>query len=180
MKTYIKRSRGGLDLLIDTPNGEPQVLASLSEMADADCWFVIDIRLLEHPLVHAYSGSALAEDFCARLMPESQAENDFYLSKLKDVVIDVDGAILWCTYQNMWKGSQSVDGYTPPSRTKPAIYMTYAEGLQILNEIREFWESYDGQISDAKIPNPNRQPREMQLRMKWYRHERSLGPDLEP
>lgn len=180
MKTFIKRSRGGLDLLIDTPDGERQVLASLSEMADADCWFVIDIRLLEQPVVHAYSGSGLGEDFCARLKPESQAEADFYLSKLKDVVIDDDGAILWCTYQNMWKGSQSVDGYTPPSRTKPAIYMTYAEGLQILNEIRAYWESYDGQIRDAKIPNANRQPRETRLRTMWYLHERGLGVSFEP
>lgn len=170
MKTRIERRKGSVSLLVERnePGAPIEVLACLQQMADSSNWFVIDIRLLQRPIAHEFSGSAAAEDFCAHVSPESEAERDFYQSKLKEYKEDCDGRLLWCTYRNMWRGEHGVDGYTPPSVVEPLVYMSFKDGLKIMQEIRSYWESYEGAISSAKIENPYRQPREGELVREWW------------
>lgn len=169
MKTKVKRSKREIQILVDRGDDSPdEVLASLNEMADADCWFVIDIRLRDRPEAHEYSGSAMADDFCANITPRCPDERRFYLSKLREYKELEDGTIIWCTFGNMWRGDQSVDGYTPPSALKPPLYMTFQKGLEAIHEIRSFWEAYDGLIKDAAIENPHRQLSESDLRHQWF------------
>ncbi|WP_342366696.1 hypothetical protein ACOK4R_34650 (plasmid) [Pseudomonas fluorescens] len=183
MRTRTIRRKGQVSLVIDRedPSAPREVLASLQQMADSSNWFVIDIRLLQRPVAHEFSGSAAAEDFCAHLTPESAEERDFYVKKLDDYLEQQDGTLLWCTYRNMWRGEQGIDGYIPPSIVLPHVYMTFKNGLKLMKDIQDYWESFEGKIADAKVENPYRQPREGELTREWWM-EKNLrkGQGLEP
>lgn len=170
MKTRVLRRKGCVTLIADrgVSDAPHEVLACLQQMADSSNWFIVDIRLLERPVAHEFSGSPAAEDFCANIKPESEAERAFHISRLKEYVEQSDGSLMWCTYRNLWRGEQGIDDYIPPSIVKPSIYMPFKTGLKNLQGIRDYWEAYSGLISDAKIENLHRQPREGDLMRAWW------------
>ncbi len=164
MKTKLIRDKRRVQLVLAEPNPEilydKGVVAGMTEDEGTGCWIIADIRLGQHLIANPYAGSISGEDFVSTYKPESSTEREFYLSRLKEVDEREDGTLLWCSYSGIVRGSQSVGGYTPATwmNFTPHVYHSYREGLEVLKEIRAFWDNYIGTIADAKIDNPHYQP----------------------
>lgn len=174
VKTKIVRDGGRIALLVDHGgNGDPKVLAALTNMHDSACWYLVDIRLRSRPTANEYSGSGRAEDFLAEFIAESDEELAIAKGMLREFEERDGGRLLWCTYRGMVIGGQSVDGYTPVSSEsfyKP-LYHSEERGLELLEGIQAFWEQYDGKIEDAAIANIHAQPSESEVLHAVIRHQ---------
>ena len=174
VKTKLVRDSKRIALVVDHgEEGDPQVLAALTNMHDSACWYLIDIRLRSRPVANEYSGSGRAEDFLAEFVSETPEELAIAKGMLRDFEERDGGRLLWCTYRGMVVGALSVDGYTPVSSEsfyKP-LYHSEEKGLQLLEGIRAFWEQYDGKIEDAAIDNIHAQPTESDVLHTVIRHQ---------
>jgi hypothetical protein len=164
MKTKLLRDKGWVQLVLTEPNPEvlydKGVVSGMTEDEGTGCWIIADIRLGRYMTANPYAGSISAEDFVSMHKPASGDERELYLSRLREVDEREDGTLLWCSYNGIVRGSQSVSGYTPSRWMDftPNVYHSYREGLAIMKEIRAFWNNYIGRIKDAKIDNPYYQP----------------------
>jgi hypothetical protein len=176
MKTRLSHERGRISLIIDHGDRtkEKAVLAQMSHMEGTGCWSITDIRLSRQCTAHKYSCSEIAEDFHAHIIPESVEEAAFIKSRLREYHELENGTIVWCTFRNIVRGESSVKGYTPPTSTgfHPPVYHSRADGLAYLKALQVFWEGHEGPTEDAKVENPDNQPRESILMMEMWAHQR--------
>lgn len=163
-------------LVVDQPaeqGATPQVLAALTNMHDSACWYLVDIRLRKHPAANEFSGSGRAEDFQAHYRPETEAQRALIKAMVREYKELEDGTVIWCTYLGLVAGEKSVDGYTPVNREKfhPPLYHSEERGLELLQDLRAFWERFEGRIEDSAIENPRGQPSESEVMHAVIRHQ---------
>jgi hypothetical protein len=138
-------------------------LARMELFEGTGCWRLSDMRL-KRQIVHLskYSSSIGAEHYHATFKPKNHKEGDLARSVLREFVTDPDGTISWCTFDGIVRGHPSVNGYTPPTYADfdQAGWFSRKEGLERMNEIKAFWDGYEGDPMATVIHNPNLQPTE--------------------
>lgn len=168
METRIKhgKKRDHIELVIDDgakDGSEKTVLAAMTLFEGTGCWVLMDVRLSKNKTPGPCACGLRGDAVHATYEPESEEEAEFVKSLLKECQEDDDGAIHWCTYDGIVRGSLEVNGYTPSFGSKPQIFMKRSDALEKLNEIKAFWDAYEGDPKLAKIDNPYRQPSEMHV-----------------
>ena len=151
-KRYITVAYDGGDA-----DGGPFILASMTLHEGTGCWQVVDIRLSEHRKPSPYSGGLQADVLSANYKPENEAERELVKSMLREYIEQDDGAIVWCTYDGIVKGHDSVNGYRPVGAS-PAGYFSYQEALKLMCDIHLFWDGFTGDPATVRLDNPHRQP----------------------
>jgi hypothetical protein len=177
MKTKICKRRGYIALVLDDPKYEKDrrpVLAAGTEMEGTGCWMLADIRLVERAQLSEYACSISADDVCSQILPETDELAIMIKSQLREFEISPEGTIQWCTFRNFFKGDVGVRGYIPPraGAFKPPIYHSRTAVTAHLKHAQAFWEAYEGEISEARIVNPNAQPRESMFSFLSYEIDR--------
>ena len=166
MKTKISHSKRRIELVVDkgASGDQRKVLAAMTLFEGTGCWHLTDVRFTKYVKPNPYSGSVGADDYCASIQPENQAESDYIKSVLRECVELDSGEILWCTYHGIIKGHDSVNGYAPPSwcNFAPEGYFAKNEALAHLTEAQAYWESQPDNILETdewRLHNPLAQPR---------------------
>jgi hypothetical protein len=169
MKTRMTRSKGIIEVSYDDPKNEygtTVVVAAMSLFEGTGCWMVSDWRLSEYKVLSPYSASLNASDCCSRFIPKSPEERALVISLLREYDELADGAIVWCTFDNFYRGHPDVKGVRPGFRTcHQSGYFGYKEALAKLREIKSFWDTFEGDPETARMENPNRQPSESSVTM---------------
>lgn len=165
MKTKIvgiHRNRGyELVLENDATDAGRRVLASMTLFEGTGAWMLTDIRLHPHRQPSKYSGSLNASDVTSHYKPESEQAAVIARSLLREFVEDSEG-IRWSTYQGLVRGTPRV-GSSYLERLNHVGFFSREEGLQHLRELQAWWAEYEGDLADAKVPNPHFQISEMYL-----------------
>lgn len=160
MKTLIERSRGQIKLVIDAPGrgrGERDVLALMTLQEGTGCWSLEDIRLTERRKPSPYWGNSGTEYF-ATFTPRSEDERTRAKALLRDAR-EVDGVLVWCTFDGIVRGQPAINGYTPPGDFQCG-WWSMRDGLAKLQEAQAFWDGFEGDPATVRLPNPDRQPGE--------------------
>lgn len=177
MKTKICKTKGRISLVLDSqdyPKSDRPVLAQAIEDEGTGCWMIADIRLTDNPQVSVYACSIAAEDVRAQFRPDSEELAIMVKGKLREYRVTEDGTIEWCTFRNLVRGDVEVRGYTPvrSGDYQPPLYHTRTTVMAYLKQAQEFWEGYEGAITDVRIDNPNSQPRESMFSFMQFDIER--------
>lgn len=82
-----------------------------------------------------------------------------FISKLREYREDENGILHWATFDGLVRGKPEIDGYRPPRYADfdQVGYFGFKEGLAMLNEIRAFWNDYEGDPNAARLENPHLQ-----------------------
>ena len=167
-KTQLIQGRGYVSLVIDNPSLDPVDrirIAEMVEYADAACWRLNDIRLCEYPVLSKYGCSISGETYHSSYSPKTDEEREVVRTMLREYWEAEDGSIHWCTFDGVVRGHADVDGYKPKTYLNfdQAGFFSYKEAMAKLLEIKSFWDSYQGNFTDAKILNPHKQPNLIEL-----------------
>lgn len=165
MKVKLAKRKGYYRLVVDDKaineqydcsQEDPIVLATLSSWEGTECWELNDLRLCNviHPSpylsgnnVQSYKPKNEEEEFwiTSALMQYEKREDKYYWSTFNGVVAFGDKTF-----------DPDVPSYV--SRSMEGCW-SFSEGMKKFNEIREFWESFNGNdLKSTKINNPNLQP----------------------
>ena len=154
-------------MAIDDPKkskNELDLLAGMTLFEGTGCWQLVDVRLSKHGSPSPYAGSLMASDLQASFMPSNEDEATLVKSLLREFSVDDEGAIRWCSFNGIVRGSPEVNGYAPAfKKYDQAGYFSQADGLKKIYEMKEFWDNFDGDPKTAKIENPNLQPTETEV-----------------
>jgi hypothetical protein len=191
MKTKLVKNKGSVDLILDEPiEGvlyDKGVVAGITQHADLDCWVVVDMRLGQHIQCSPYTASISAEDFTSTAQPTSQKERREIIDYLKEYHEFSDGRIVWCSFNKLVRGHSHIKGHAPVtwSGYSPPVFHSRKDALNILMQIKDFWDGYSGSLKDSKIENPYYQPTisfiEGDLRFRAILRERKLNSEsLDP
>ncbi len=173
MKVKLKNMTGGgyKQLVVDdaainakygATQADPLVLASMQEFFNTGCWAVLDWRLSQHrrePSKYLESGPCVYE-------VKHPEEKDMITSELHTYELDSEGGgqqICWYTWDvNCWDGDNPSCKSTTGETMAQVARFTYKGAKERINEIRAFWEKFEGAELDVgtKIENPYRQPSE--------------------
>lgn len=162
MKTKLIRSRGRIALILEekgVTNDNSKVLAAMTLLEGTGCWRLVDVRLSKYKNLSVYSGSCMADDFCASYTPKTEEDMVKLKSWLRDYTVTDEGEVLWCTFDGIVKGNPSVNRYTPATWKgfDQAGYFSQLEGLKKLKEIKDFWDNREEIGVDWRLENPLRQ-----------------------
>lgn len=191
MKTKIIKRKGYIELVLNEPvEGvlfDKGVLAGMTQHADMDCWVLADMRLGNHIQCSPYTASISADDFTSTAQPANAKERKEILSYLKEYHEFSDGRISWCSFNKIVRGQDQVKGQSPVSWSgyTPHVYHSRKDALNILMQIKDFWDGYQGLLKDSKIDNPYFQPNlsfiEGDLRFRAFLRENKRHSDsIEP
>ncbi|HMC44209.1 MAG TPA: hypothetical protein VKJ77_02670, partial [Caballeronia sp.] len=162
MKTYIRREGWRVALVLDDPEVVPRergILAAMNCLEGTGCWRLVDLRLSQYRKPSRYSGDMSADVYHANIKPDSEREAVLVKSMLREYREDEDGTIRWCSFDGLVRGHPEVDGYRPVSYANfdQAGYFAYAEAFAQLEEIKRWWDVYEGDPAHARIENGHRQ-----------------------
>lgn len=168
MKTKLSYEKGRISLVVDhgkDKSKEKMVLAAMTLFEGSGCWDVIDIRLEDNPVAHPWSGSGNGDDFYATFTPKTPEEADYARTQLKEYEELEDGSFRWCTFRGIVRGACEINGFAPGhyQTFKRPVFHNRADGLAYLKSTQEFWEGFEGRITESKLDNPYRQPTAMQI-----------------
>ena len=170
MKTRMVRRKGCVEVVYDDPNNEFGAtisVAAITLFEGTGCWMVTDWRLSKHKVLSPWSSSVEADDVCARYRPQTLEEHTFVKSLLREYDERSNGEIIWCTFDNFYRGHPDINGRRPEFRTShQSGYFGYEEALAKLGEVRAFWDAFEGDPRTARIENPDRQLSASQVSMK--------------
>ncbi|KWU26408.1 hypothetical protein AS149_25815 [Burkholderia cenocepacia] len=162
------RRRGCIEVLYTAPGnpyGYKVSVAAMTLFEGTGCWMVTDWRLSKYKPLSPWSSSLNADDVCAQYRPKSKEELIFVTSLLREYE-EKDGELLWCTFDNFYRGHPDVGGVRPSYRTHhQAGYFGYREAFAKLREIKGFWDAFEGDPLTARIGNPDRQPSASEVSM---------------
>lgn len=169
MKTRLIYEKRCISLVVDhgkDKDKEKMVLGAMNLFEGTRCWYLIDVRLRDHPAAHPWSDSGSGDDFWSQLTAESPAEAAYIKSQLRECEEIEPGTFRWCTFRGIVRGEAEIDGYSPPGYEdfKRPVFHKRAGALAYLKEAQAFWESYEGMIRDSKIDNTHRQATESDIR----------------
>jgi hypothetical protein len=161
MLTRMVRSKGVIEVVYNDPDnefGDTVSVAAMTLYEGTGCWILSDWRLSQHKVLSPWSSSIDANDVYARYRAETPEEQAFVKSLLKEYEEREDGELVWCTFDNFYRGHPDVDGRRPGFRSSHLSgYFGYKEALTKLREIRAFWDAFEGDPKTARIHNPNGQ-----------------------
>lgn len=165
MKVKLAKRKGYYRLVVDDKEinakynctqKEPIVLAILSGWEGTECWSLQDLRLCHVIYPSQYLSSSNVQSFT----PKNEEENSWVTSSLKQYEKRGD-EYAWSTFNGIVAfGDKTFDPDVPSyvSRSLQGCW-SFAEGMKKFNEIREFWEAFDGNdLESTKMVNPNFQP----------------------
>lgn len=172
MKTKIRYRRGQIALMLDDGSKDPwhesPRVAQMELYEGTGCWQLVDIRLAPyHTIKSPYSCSLSAEHYYAHYKPRDETEASALRKTLREYDEDEEG-FHWCTFHGIVRGHKTVRGYRPSWLTHEfAGFFSRSESLSLLKEMQQWWEAYDGEYQAAKIPNPNIQPTQTDIWMRF-------------
>lgn len=166
MKTKITKSEGYYKLIVDDPVvnatsqfGGPIVLACITEFAHMKCWSFDDYRLKDHLIPSPYLNDSNEEIYKFTELP--QEDKDLILSKVTTYTIGEDGNLFYWRFV-----TTDLDGDIPTNDKRrqltdgsfltTAACFTFKAAQTKLKEAKEFWDSYEGSLTDPIVKRENK------------------------
>lgn len=172
MKVKLKKSKNYYQLVVDDTQinkkydctqSEPVVLAVLESWEGTQCWSLRDLRLEEHIFPSQYLEGSSIETFIYK----NEEEAKLAMAVLNHYEKRED-RIVWNSFNGIVGGGDKTNDPNNPSYVAKSMQSIWSfdKGLKKFNEIREFWENFEGDdIESTKQPNPFRQPFNMVFTM---------------
>lgn len=170
MKTKIKIREGvqylevaDKELNESSQYGSPIVLAVITHYWNSGCWSFEDYRLKSHLIPSKYLGDNNETIYNFNEYPEE--DKKLILSKLHDYTLTEKEGLFYWRYDSV-----DLNGDIPKddkrkidsigNKFPTCACFTFKEAQKKLREAKEFWDSYEGSLTDEKIklPNAYRQP----------------------
>jgi hypothetical protein len=170
MKTKIIIREGVQSLVVDDKEinnaskyGSPILLAVITNYFNSQCWSFEDYRLKQHLIPSAYLNDSNEHIYDFNNYPEE--DKKLVLSKLKHYKLsEEEGLFYWRNDGVDLNGDIPKDDkrriFTNGEEYPQCACFTFKAAQKKLREAKEFWDKYEGSLTDEviKIPNPERQP----------------------
>ena len=170
MKTKITKSKGAQYLVVDDEEinnksqyGSPITLAVITNYFDSLCWSFEDYRLRQHLIPSKYLNDNSDQIFNFNSYPEE--DKKLVLCKIKDYTLSEEQGMFYWRYDGVdLAGDIPRDDkrriFTTGDEYPRCACFTFKAAQTKLREAKEFWDSYEGSLTDDKVrlPNPYLQP----------------------
>lgn len=143
--------------------GSPIVLAVITHFFNSGCWSFEDYRLKSHLIPSKYLNDSNEQIY--NFNEYSEEDKKVVLSKLHDYSLSEKEGLFYWRYETV-----DLNGDIPPDDKRKidsignkyphVACFTFKAAQKKLREAKEFWDNYEGSLTneEIKISNPHRQP----------------------